>query len=336
MLNKKLYKLNSKRISLKTIQSETKVNVGISACLIGETVRFNGGHSQSKLCLQQLNDHFNWQAFCPEVAAGFSTPRPTMRLVGDPDAPKLINPKQPAIDLTNQLTLGWKQHLDCMQDLHGFVLMKNSPSCGMERVKVYQDNGHPHQQRTSGLFAKALMQRYPLLPVEEEGRLHDPHLLENFVMRVYVHQRFYQEVFEQLTLEALQTFHWQHKYLLMAHAPQALKQLGRMLSQPQDIQLDELAKGYFSLLMEGLKEPAHRGQHSNTLQHLQGYLRPLLTSRTRQHLHKVIMRYRFGELPLASPMTLFQHYLDQSSNHYLKQQRYFAPYPQELGLANHI
>lgn len=331
MLNKKLYKF-SEAENL----PEAKVKVGISACLLGEAVRFNGGHSQSKICLKQLNIHFHWQPFCPEVAAGFSTPRPTMRLVGDPQAPRLINPKQPNINLKHQLAQGWQSHLDWMQDLHGYVLMKNSPSCGMERIKVYQDNGHPHQIRSQGLFTQALSKRYPLMPIEEEGRLHDPLLLENFIMRVYVHQRFYDEVFNELTLHALQTFHWQHKYLLMAHAPKTLKLLGSLLSRPQDYALSQLAKRYFSILMLGLKTPAQRGQHSNTLQHLLGYLRPLLTSKTRQHLHKVILRYRFGELPLATPITLFQHYLDQSANHYLKKQRYFAPYPQELGLANHI
>ena len=336
MPNKKLDKLFNSEIRLTEYPIEAKIKIGISACLIGQKVRFNGGHSQSKLCLNKLGQYFQWQAFCPEVAAGFSTPRPTMRLIGNPKAPKLINPKQPDTDLSQQLQLGYTSHLDWMEDLHGYVLMKNSPSCGLERVKVYQANGHPHQIRTKGLFTKALIARFPLLPIEEEGRLHDPHLLENFVMRIYVHHRFYTEVFSQLSLNALQKFHWQHKYLLMANAPKSLKLLGNMLARPQDYQLEPLAQHYFSVLMNGLKSPANRGQHSNTLQHLLGYLRPLLTTRTRQHLHKIILRYRFGELPLATPITLFQHYLRQSDNHYLNKQRYFHPYPQELGLANYI
>ena len=336
MPNQNLDKLLNSNTSTNESPFLTKVKVGISACLVGENVRYNAGHSQSKLCLNDLSPYFQWQAFCPEVAAGFSTPRPTMRLVGKPESPTLISPKQPDIDLNHQLEMGYTPHLNWMKDLHGYVLMKNSPSCGLERVKVYQPNGHPHQVRTRGLFTQALQARFPLLPIEEEGRLHDPHLLENFVMRVYVHYRFYSEVFNQLTLNALQTFHWQHKYLLMAHAPKSLKLLGNLLAKQKDYQLEHLAKRYFSILMHGLKTPASKGQHSNTLQHLLGYLRPLLNNKTRKHLHKVILRYRIGELPLATPITLIQHYLDQSNNHYLKRQRYFDPYPQELGLANYI
>ncbi|MCP4880179.1 MAG: DUF1722 domain-containing protein [Gammaproteobacteria bacterium] len=328
---------NKNPLSISLSKSQNKIEVGISACLIGMPVRYNGGHSQSKLCLQTLNQYFNWRSFCPEVMAGFSTPRPSMRLVGNPDSPQLINPRQPEVDLTSQLIGGFSEHLDSFSHLHGYILMKNSPSCGMERVKVYQTNGHPHPLRRQGLFAQALQARYPLMPIEEEGRLHDAHLLENFVMRVYVHYRYQRDVMNNTSIANLLAFHSQHKYLLMAHNPETLKRMGQLLSQPhQGPSIASIATQYFRLLMSALSKPATRSKQTNVLQHLLGHLRRHLTSTTRQHLVAVINRYRIGELPLAAPLTLLQHYLTLSDDAYLKQQHYFSPYPDKLGLANHV
>ena len=171
-----------------------KIKVGLSACLAGQEVRYNGGHCNSKLCMQTFSPYFDFKLFCPEVIAGFGIPRPTLRLSGNPDSPRLTFSDDFESDLTDQFLEKVSPHLPGFEELDGYILMKNSPSCGLERIKVYQENGHAHEQRGKGLFTTLLQERYPLLPVEEEGRLHDDRLRENFILRVYTHNNFRQEV----------------------------------------------------------------------------------------------------------------------------------------------
>ncbi|HEY5717816.1 MAG TPA: DUF523 and DUF1722 domain-containing protein, partial [Motiliproteus sp.] len=206
------------------------IAVGISSCLLGAEVRYNGGHSRSRLCSDRLSKYFAFRSFCPEVAAGLGTPRPTLRLVGDPVSPRL-EPSAGGDDVAERLLQASQSTLESAAQLDGYILMKNSPSCGMERVKVYQANGHPHTQRREGLFAAALRERWPLLPIEEEGRLHDARLFENFVLRVFVHHRFRTLVLAEPSLAALMAFHRDHKYLLMAHDVRSYRVLGRMLAE---------------------------------------------------------------------------------------------------------
>ncbi len=312
--------------------------IGISACLAGQTVRYNGGHSQSRLCLNQLSRVFTFETFCPEVAAGFGTPRPTMRLAGQPDNPRLIfsdgDPGQP--DLAAQLRSGFDAKLDAFAHLDGYILMKNSPSCGLERVKVYQDNGYPHEAKGMGIFAKALQQRYPLMPLEEEGRLHDAHLRENFILRVYTHHRFHRDVLDQLKYSNLLAFHSRYKYLLMAHSQTVYRQLGQLLASAHDDPLEETAHYYFEKLMQALSRPAGRSGNTNALLHLLGYLKKSVNSEARQDLAHTIHRYRCGEIPLVTPVTMLNHYINQVGSHYVKQQIYWQPYPDQLGLRNQL
>ena len=187
-----------------TSVSTPKINVGISACLLGHSVRYNGGHTRSKLCLKTLSEHFEYRSFCPEVAAGFGVPRPTLRLVGEVADPRLVFSDDPEQDVTPQFNQAIAPVIDSLTDLDGYILMKNSPSCGLERIKVYKDNGYPHGERTQGLFTRELQQRYPSLPIEEEGRLNDAKLRENFVLRVFAHHHFRQQVDSQLSVGATQ------------------------------------------------------------------------------------------------------------------------------------
>lgn len=317
-------------------QGSAQINVGLSACLAGQAVRYNGGHTQSRLCLNLLSKHFTFKTFCPEVTAGFGIPRPTMRLIGDPNKPRLTFSNDDGRDLTAQLEQGYKDKLSEFSDLDAYILMKNSPSCGLERVKVYQSNGHPHQVRVQGLFAGALQKRYPLMPIEEEGRLHDPRLFENFVLRVYAYRAFKMEVLANPSMSKLLAFHSQYKYMLMAHNQRAYKALGRMLGEANKNISDEFIAEYFQSFMKGLEKPANKNNHTNTLMHILGYLRQHIPAKARQHIAAVINKYHIGQLPLITPLTLLNHYIDQHGSDYIRSQRYLKPYPESLGLANSL
>lgn len=323
-------------IENKTDFAGSKILIGISACLTGLEVRYNGGHCNSKLCMQTLKDYFEFNPFCPEVVAGFGTPRPTLRLVGDPDKPTLSYSDNSQGDLTGQFVEAVTPHLPGFDGLDGYILMKNSPSCGMERIKVYQENGYAHEQRTSGLFTQMLKERYPLLPVEEEGRLHDDALRENFILRVYTHHLFRSQVLAQPSAKKLIDFHSEHKYLVMAHSQQAYKDAGHMLANLQDRPIEVFTSDYFELLMTALSKPAPRKGHTNVLLHMLGYLKKTVEGEARQKIADTIEDYRLGNIPLITPLTLLSHYLDMKGSGYIQAQRYLEPYPAELGLRNKL
>ncbi len=308
--------------------SQHAINVGISACLTGNEVRYNGGHTQSRLCLDLLSQCFTFTSFCPEVAAGFSIPRPTMRLTGDPDSPKLVFSNDDANDLTDQLVKGFEKELPKMGHLDGYILMKNSPSCGLEKIKVYQGNGHPHQTRATGVFAKALKKQYPFMPIEEEGRLHDSKLFDNFLLRVYAYNNFRKDVIEQPSLHHLMVFHSSYKYLLMAHNQDKCRALGRLLGSHKKGSLEALINCYFSGFIDALSKPASRKNHTNALFHILGYLKDKLSPIATQHIISVIQNYNKGLTPLTTPLTLLKHQLMQHGCDYIKDQRYLEPYPE--------
>ena len=306
------------------------VQVGISACLAGDKVRYNGGHAQSRLCLNFLSQCFKFNSFCPEVAAGFSTPRPTMRLIGDPTSPQLVLSKDSSSDLSPQLIQGFEKKLPEMSHLDGYILMQNSPSCGLERVKVYQPNGYPHALRSAGVFAKALKAQYPLMPVEEEGRLHDSKLFDNFLLRVYAYSNFRKEVLKQPSLHNLMVFHSHYKYLLMAHNQDKCRVLGRLLGNHSSVSLETLVHTYFSAFIEAISQPASRKNHTNALFHILGYLKGNLSVVARAHIIEIIHNYNEGLTPLTTPLTLLKHHLMQHGSAYIKDQRYLEPYPEKI------
>lgn len=308
----------------------SQIQVGLSACLAGHQVRYNGGHTQSRLCLDVLSEHFTFKTFCPEVAAGFGTPRPTMRLIGDPESPKLVFSTDETTDLTAQLVDGFEDKLPELGNLDGYILMKNSPSCGLERVKVYQPNGHPHQVRTAGLFAQALKEKYPLMPIEEEGRMHDEQIFDNFIQRVYAYSNFRREVLSQPSIKELLAFHSSYKYLLMAHDQKAYRSLGLLLATSKNVPFNELIDIYFKAFMEALAKPANRSNHTNTLLHILGYLKTSVPSAARQNIVDVIYKYKKGLTPLETPMALLTHYLSQYGSSYINSQRYLNPYPENI------
>ncbi|MCS4285946.1 uncharacterized protein YbgA (DUF1722 family)/uncharacterized protein YbbK (DUF523 family) [Pseudomonas sp. BIGb0278] len=319
------------------MNASAKPRIGISACLLGENVRYNGGHKASELCLSAFEAHFDWVPLCPEVAIGLGIPRDPIRLVGDPQQPEVVATRNPGANYSAPLRAYGEQMADEIGDVCGYIFMQKSPSCGLERVKVYQDNGHPALKGGRGAYADAFCARRPDLPVEEEGRLHDPVLRENFISRVYAYADWQQQLAAGLSRGALVSFHSRYKYLLMANNPKAYRELGRMLgSMRKDADPQQIGAQYFSLLMQALRRPANRGTHCNVLLHLSGYLRDALDQGDRAELQQVIGQYQQGIVPLVVPMTLLKHHLRVHPDPYLSQQAYLQPHPESLGLRNAV
>ncbi|MDI9778054.1 DUF523 and DUF1722 domain-containing protein [Pseudomonas putida] len=314
-----------------------KPRIAISACLTGHSVRYNGGHKASDLCREQLQAHFDWLPVCPEVAIGLGVPRDPIRLVGDPSRPAVVGTRNPDTDLTVPLRNYGEQMADELDDICGYIFMQKSPSCGLERVKVYQENGYPAPQGGMGAYAAAFCARRPDLPVEEEGRLHDPVLRENFISRVYAYADWQQLLAQGLSRGALVRFHSRYKYLLMANNPQAYRQLGRLLgSMSREDDPEQIGPRYFSQLMQALRRCASRGTHGNVLQHLSGYFKDSLTQQDKAELQHLIGQYQQGVVPLVVPLTLLKHHLRKHPDPYLQQQTYLQPHPDSLGLRNAV
>ena len=313
--------------------AHSKPRIAISACLTGHSVRYNGGHKASDLCRTQLEAHFEWVPVCPEVAIGLGIPRDPIRLVGNPEQPEVVGTRNPGMDLTGPLRTYGEQMAGELDDICGYIFMQKSPSCGLERVKVYQDNGHPAFHGGRGVYAHAFCSLRPDLPVEEEGRLHDAVLRENFISRVYAYADWQRLLAEGLSRGALVRFHARYKYLLMANNPQAYRTLGRLLgTMSRDDDPQEIGPRYFSELMQALRRCASRGTHCNVLQHLSGYFKDALTAQDKAELQTLISQYQQGVVPLVVPLTLLKHHLRRHPVPYLMRQANLQPHPEGLGL----
>ncbi len=312
-----------------------KITIGISSCLLGEEVRFDGGHKLDNYITGTLAEYFDFIPVCPEVAIGLPIPRPPIRLVRQDDGIHVIGVKNPSVDVTDQLhTYGRKMGRE-LSGISGFILKRASPSCGMERVKVYAPDGRSID-KASGVFAEELMKAQPLLPVEEEGRLGDPGLRENFIMRVFVYHRWQQLIYSRLSVKRLIDFHTDHKYLVLAHNQAAYKRLGQLLANVGKEDLRDVAQAYIEELMGALRRPASRKQHANVLQHLLGYLKNQLDSEDKVEMLEVIDHYRKGIVPLIVPITLLKHHFRRHPHEYIERQVYLSPHPYELMLHNLI
>jgi uncharacterized protein YbgA (DUF1722 family)/uncharacterized protein YbbK (DUF523 family) len=312
------------------------IRVGISACLLGQEVRFDGGHKRDRYITDTLGKFFEWVPVCPEVEMGLGTPRETLRLVGAPGAPRLVFAKTEE-DQTGGMQAWAKSRLDALAktDLSGYLLKSDSPSCGMERVRVYRPSGIPSKDGV-GVFARALMDRFPLLPVEEEGRLHDLTLRENFIERVFCYRRWRDLLAGGLTRGKLVVFHTAHKLLLLAHSPRHYTVLGRLVAQTKRLSPKEIETRYGELFMTALKIKATAKKHTNVLQHILGYLKRDLQPRDKAELMRVIEDYYRGLLPLVVPLTLLKHHLARIPVPYIENQVYLNPHPKELMLRNHV
>ncbi len=317
--------------------SSDKIPVGISACLMGQTVRFNGGHKRSRFCTDTLTRYFDFRAVCPEVAIGMSVPREPIRLVSETPEDSVIRAvgtDSPELDVTHQLIDYAHTVSQQSDDLCGFIFMQKSPSCGLFGVKRYLPNGHP-EGKAQGLFAAEFSRLNPLLPVEEAGRLNDAALLENFMVRVYAYRDWKNFVREGVTAKGLIDFHSRYKYLVMAHSLVEYKAIGRLLANLSN-DADRIADEYIQHLMTALRKPASRKMHTNTLMHLQGYLKNWMSAADKRELENLIHEYRNGIIPLVVPLTLLKHHLNHHDgvHDYARQQVYLNPHPYELGLRN--
>jgi uncharacterized protein YbgA (DUF1722 family)/uncharacterized protein YbbK (DUF523 family) len=312
-----------------------RLRIGISSCLLGEEVRFDGGHKRDAFLTTALGPYVEWVPVCPELEAGFGVPREAMRLVRSAGAIRLLTVKT-AIDLTDRLESYARRRLDELadDDLCGYVLKKDSPSCGLERVKVY---GAPIPDRTGrGLFAAALAARFPSLPIEEEGRLSDARLRENFIERIFAYRRVRNLFAGRWTHGRLVAFHTAHKLTLMAHSPSAYRSLGRLVATGASAPRREVAQQYAAAFMAALATVATPGRHANVLQHMLGYFKKTLDADSRAELGALIDRYANGQLPLIVPLTLFNHHIRRHQVDYLLGQVYLNPHPAELMLRNHV
>lgn len=307
-----------------------KLNIGISACLSGQKVRFDSGHKRSAFCMEQLGEFADFRPVCPEVAVGLPIPRPTIRQIKTDDIITVSRPDGSG-DVTDALKAYGKQISETSGDLAGFIFCAKSPTCGMERVKVYHHHGKGSESNGVGVFAQQIMQGNPALPVEENGRLNDPVLRENFVTRVFTYQKWLDLVNGGLTKHKVLQFHSAHKYLLMSHHVESYRTIGRFLAHA-DMPLEELAQQYIQQLMVALKHRATRSTHTNTLQHIQGYFKKQLNKERTKELTDEIAAYRQGHIPLLVPLTLIKHYLREYPNEYLSLQAYLSPHPTELKL----
>lgn len=312
-----------------------RIPVGISACLTGREVRHDGGHKHSRYCTGVLARYFEFRPLCPEVGAGLGTPRPAMHLQASDSGLRLVNVRGEA-DHTGAMQDWLNRTLPSLSGLRGFVLMAKSPSCGMERIRVYNDDGQVTRRDASGLFAAALMARYPLLPVEEEGRLNDDLLRENFVERVFLFDEWMALRERGLTPAALIDFHTRHKFQLLAHCQATYRRLGPLLADLRAAPLDEIADEYIGQVMPAMEKRISRGAHVNTMQHLLGFFRGQLDHEERRVIEEQLEAYLRGEVPLVVPMTLLRMAQRREPVDYLRGQGYLAPYPDDLGLRSRV
>ena len=313
----------------------TPIKLGVSSCLLGEHVRYDGGHKLDRYITDVLGRYFSFVPVCPEVGCGMPTPREAMRLEGDPASPRLVTGRT-HVDKTEQMLAFCRTRVRELEaeDLCGFIFKKGSPSSGLYRVKVYAD-GMPARSG-SGLFAAAVARHFPLLPVEEEGRLNDPDVRENFIERVFSYRRWKGLLLEKPNLGLLVAFHARHKLQVMAHSPSLYREMSALVAYGKEMKRTELLQRYEGLFMKALALHATVKKNTNVLMHIMGYFKRELSHAEKQELLGVIGRYHERLVPLIVPLTLLKHYATKYDQQYLQHQVYLSPHPAELMLRNHV
>ena len=308
--------------------------VGVSSCLMGEEVRYDGGHKRNLYVMRTLGNHLEMVSWCPELAVGLGVPRPPIHLSSASGDIRVVQVDDHSVDVTDRIAAYAREVAGSAGALCGYIFKKDSPSCGMERVRVYTDTG---VTRTGvGIYAREIMAMLPHLPTEEEGRLNDPVLRENFITRVFTLHRWHQRVAAGLTPKALVEFHTEHKFLILAHHEPGYRELGRLVAQAGSIDIDVLGQRYLSLLMSTLRHHATPKKHANVLMHLMGFFKDHMASGDKEELLSLIDAHRAGLVPLIVPVTLVNHYLRKFPHVYIERQVYLEPHPRELMLRNHV
>jgi uncharacterized protein YbgA (DUF1722 family)/uncharacterized protein YbbK (DUF523 family) len=311
------------------------LRLGVSTCLLGEPVRFDGGQCRDRFVKDTLGQWFEFVPVCPEVEIGMGIPRPTVRLVDEGEGVRLVAPSS-GEDFTARMDDYAAERIAALRELEldGYVLKKGSPSCGLERIKVYR-NGMPARRNEAGRFAAALRERWPGLPLEEEGRLNDARLRENFIERVFCRNRWRTLVARGLDRRRLVEFHTAHKLLIRAHNESAYRRLGKLVGSAGTMEDRELFTRYELEFHEALQTKATTKRNVNVLQHAQGYFKTQLSSAEKREMLGAIDDYRRGLLPLIVPLTLMRYNIRRHGVDYLAGQLYFDPHPKELMLRNH-
>jgi len=306
----------------------SKIRIGISSCLLGNAVRFDAGHKYDPYINGTLSQYFEFVPVCPEVAIGMTVPREPIRLVGEPTQPRAVGVRTTGLDVTEALDQYAQRMAGELTDLCGYIFKRASPSCGMERVKVYSISGMASKSG-SGIYAKAFMQLQPWLPVEEEGRLGDPGLRENFISRVVVLHRWRTLLASGLTAGTLVDFHSRHKLVLLAHNQVAYRRMGKKVADIGRVPLEQFALEYLLELMATLRRPATPKQHVNVLQHLLGYLKKQLDADDKAELLETFSSFGRSEIPLIVPITLLRHHFRRYPHPYVARQYYLDFHPSE-------
>lgn len=312
-----------------------RIRLGVSACLLGQHVRFDGGHKLDRFITDTLGQYVEFVPVCPETECGLGVPRESMRLVGRPESPRLVTVRT-HVDHTERMIRWAKKRVSELEkeDLCGFVLKSDSPSSGMERVKVYNERGMP-EKKGVGLFARAFMDHFPLIPAEEEGRLHDPGLRENFIERIFTLKRWREFLGGNSSLGGLVDFHTRNKLLVLAHSEKHERMMGKLVAAGKTIPAQSLYRQYEVMLMEALRLKTTVKKNANVLYHLLGYFKKDLSADEKQELLEILDQYRAEYIPLIVPVTLINHYVRKYRQPYLAKQTYLNPHPIDLKLRNH-
>jgi uncharacterized protein YbgA (DUF1722 family)/uncharacterized protein YbbK (DUF523 family) len=318
-----------------TPQQADKIRLGISTCLLGEKVRYDGGHKLDHFLVDTLGRFVEYVPVCPEVELGLTVPREALRQVGDPQNPRLVTSRS-GQDLTEAMLAWARQRVRTLEEegLCGFIFKSRSPSSGMERVKVYDAKGMARKTGV-GIFARVFMEHFPLLPVEEEGRLNDPLLRENFIEAIFALRRWRQLAAGGRTAGRLVEFHSAHKLQLLAHSTELYRLMGKLVAGSGGLEMAELFDRYQQLLVRTLRLHPTVAKHVNVLMHLLGYFKKELSADEKQEVLEIVEEYRRGNLPLIVPVTLINHFVRKYDQPYLKRQHYLNPHPLELRLRNH-
>jgi uncharacterized protein YbgA (DUF1722 family)/uncharacterized protein YbbK (DUF523 family) len=318
------------------IEVMEKIKIGISSCLLGNNVRYDGGHKWDRYVTDTLGGYFEWISVCPEVEYGLPIPRESLRLIGDPASPRLVTVRT-GVDHTDGMLKWADKKLKDLEheELCGFIFKSRSPSSGISGIKVYTPSGMP-SHRGTGIFGGAFMRHFPLIPVIDDGRLHDPQLRENFIEKVFVYRRWKDFLKSNPTVKDLVAFHTEHKLLILSHSPKHLTSLGNLVAHGKEYDRKELFAHYIQLLTEGIQLIATVKKNANVLLHIAGYFKKTMSSDDKQELLDIIDRYHRKYVPLIVPMILINHYVRKFNEPYLQKQFYLHPHPLEMMLRNHV
>ena len=320
----------------RTGTTPSEIDIGVSSCLLGQEVRFDGGHKHDRYITDVLGKYFRFVPVCPELEVGMGVPREAVHLSGEVDAPRMVGGKS-GTDWTDRMN-SYSEKRTGQRDMHGlsgYILKKGSPSCGMERVKLRLTSGKS-EQTAVGLYAKAVLTRYPFLPVEEEGRLNDVHLRENFIERVFAYHHLKSLWTRPFRRGEVVAFHAANKYLILSHSPRHYTILGRLVADIKKYPPSTFREQYTALFMEAMAVKATPQKNHNVLLHILGYLKDHLASEDKKYILDVCDEYRRGLTPLVVPLTLIKLYLVKYGVPYIAGQSYLNPHPKELLLRNHV